>query len=325
MPNETLACPLPDYALPRAAEVDSRTLPRPAGDARAMWPRRILVASDASAASDAAILAARVLAERSGASVEMAAVYSPRIPLPASPERRGFEQCETPERSEAAALLRSVRKQRRRSVPERRDWPLRLGVGDAGTMIVRLANAAASDLVVLGIGELDPADRRYAGHTAACVARYLETALFAAAPGCEVPVRCVVALPEGRTHAPTLRAAVGCLPSGSHLWIVVPSESSTQAPDRVQSESAHELVANACGPDLAGQVDALDLVRVDVAGEMLAGVLRVIDDVKAQLIAVPNRGDPGAVRAFLENLAEPLLLATRCSVLIVPDERTAAA
>jgi nucleotide-binding universal stress UspA family protein len=323
MPKETLACPLPAYALPRAAEVDTRTLARPAGDARAMWPRRILVASDASSASDAAIVATRILAERSGASVEMAAVYSPRIPLPASPERRGFEQCEMPERSEAAALLRAVRKQRRRSVPERSDWPLRLGVGDVGTMIVRLANAAASDLVVLGVGERDLAV--YAGHTAACVARYLETPLLAVVPGCEAPSRCVVALPDGRTHAATLRAAVGCLPSGAHVWIVVPNESSTQTPDRVRSESAHELVARACEPELAGHVDALDLVRVDVAGEMLAGILRVINDVNAQLIAVPNRGEPGAVRAFLENLAEPLLLATRCSVLIVPDERAAAA
>ena len=192
-------------------------------------------------------------------------------------------------------------------------------------MIVRLANAAASDLVVLGIGKPDPADRRYAGHTAARAARYLETPLFAAAPGCEAPVRCVVALTDGRVHAPTLRAAVGCLPAGAHMWIIVPDESSTKAPDCVQSESAHELVAKACGSELASQVNALDLVRVDVAGETLAGVLRVVDDVRAQLIAVPNRGDPGAVRAFLENLAEPLLLATRCSVLIVPDDRAAVA
>jgi nucleotide-binding universal stress UspA family protein len=290
-----------------------------------VWPRRILVASDGSVASDAAIVATRFVAQRSGASVEMAAVYSPRIPHPASPGRRGFEQCENPERREAAALLRAVRKQRRRSVPERRKWPLRLEVGDPGAVIVRLAKAASSDLVVLGIGESDPADRRYAGHTASCVARYLEAPLYAAAPGCEAPMCCVVALPDGRAHAPTLRAAVACLPSGAHMWIVVPDRASLQSPHSMQAESAHELVAPACGPELASQVDALDLVRVDVAGEMLAGVLRVVDDVKAQLIAVPNRGDPGAVRAFLPNLAEPLLLATRCSVLVVPDERAAVA
>ena len=323
MSKEKLACLWPAYALPRA--VDMPTFPRRTLHAQPIWPRRLLVASDASAASDAAITAARILAERCGASVEMAVVYSPRIPLPASPERRGFEQCETPERSEAAALLRAVRKQRRRSVPEQSDWPLHLGVGDAGTMIVRLANATASDLVVLGIGELDPSERTYAGHTAACVARYLETPLFAVAPGCEAPVRCVVALPDGRTHAPTIRAAVGCLPRGAHIWIVVPDRSPTKAGDLVQSRSAHELVASACGPELASHVDALDLARVDVAGDLLAGILRVVDDVNGQLIAVPNRGNPGAVRAFLENLAEPLLLATRCSVLVVPDDGAAVA
>ena len=290
-----------------------------------LWPRRILVASDASSASDAAIAAARILAARSGASVEMTAVYSPRVPLPASPERRGFEQCEAPERSDAAALLRAVRAQRRRYLPQLRDWPLRLEVGDPGSVIVRLVGRASSDIVVLGIGELDPADRRYAGHTASCVARYLETPLFAAAPGCEAPERCVVALSDGRVHAPTLRTAVACLPPGAHLWIAAPKSLPVPAPNGIGAQSAHELVAGACGPELATQVAALEVERVEVEGDMLSAVLRLVDEVHAQLIAVPNRGDPGPVRTFLANLAEPLLLAARCSVLVVPDQSPARA
>jgi len=324
MPNESVACTLPAFELPRVAKVEERTLPRHVADARSPWPRRILVASDGSPASDAAIAAAKVLAERSRASVEMTAVYSPRIPLPDCPERRGFEQCEGPERGEAATLLRTIRRQRRRSAPEIRAWPLHLEVGDPGAVITRLAKDSAAELVVLGIGELNPAERRYAGHTASCVARYLQTPLFAAAPGCEAPVRCVVALPDGRVHAPTLRAAVACLPPISTIWIAVPSRSSAAAPNGVQSESARELVERACGPELADKIDSLKLERVDLAGEIVAGVLKLVGDVGAQLIAVPNRGDPGPVRAFLENLAEPLLLAARCSVLVVPDAPVAA-
>lgn len=321
MSIETLVCPLPEHTLPRTAVVEARSLPRHGDDPRPAWPRSILVASDASPASNAAITVARLFAERSGASVEMTAVYSPRIPFPACPERRGFDQCEAPERGEAAALLRAVRKQRR-SIPEARAWPLRLEVGDPGSVIVRLASAAATDLVVLGLGELNPDERRYAGHTAWCVARYLRVPVYAAAPDCEVPTRCVVALPDGQVHAPTLRAAVACLPAGAKVWIALPSPSASgQSGDKFKS--ARELADSACGPELANRLDALELARIDVVGDMLAGVLGLVRDVNAQLVAVPNRGDPGPMRSFLENLAEPLLLAVRCSVLVVPDESVA--
>lgn len=321
MSVETLACPLPEHALPRMAGVEAHVLPRHADDPGPVWPNRILVASDGSPSSDAAITTARLLAKRSGASVEMAAVYSPRIPLPASPERRGFDQCEAPERGQAAALLRAVRRQRR-SIPDARSWPLHLDVGDPGTVICRVASGVSADLVVVGIGELNPEERRYAGHTASCLARYLRTAVYAAAPDCEAPVRCVVALPDGGVHAPTLRAAVACLPAGAHVWLALPS-SSAAAQSGAPSESARELAANACGPELASRLDALELTRIDVAGDMLAGVLGIVRDVNAQLVAVPNRGDPGPMRTFLANIAEPLLLAARCSVLVVPDEPVA--
>jgi nucleotide-binding universal stress UspA family protein len=321
MSIETLVCPLPEHTLPRMAAVDARSLPRHGDDPRPAWPRSILVASDASPSSNAAITVARRLAEQSGASVEMTAVYSPRIPLPASPERQGFDQCEAPERGEAVALLRAVREQRR-SMPETRTWPLHLDVGDPGSVIVRLANTAATDLVVLGIGELNPDERRYAGHTASCVARYLRMPVYAAALDCEAPMRCVVALPDGQVHAPTLRAAVACLPAGAQVWIALPSPSANGQSDG-QSESARELVDSACGPELANHLDTLELARIDVVGDMLAAVLGLVRDVNAQLVAVPNRGDPGPMRGFLANLAEPLLLAVRCSVLVVPDESVA--
>src|SRR5690349_17137662 len=162
MSIETLACPVPEYELPRAPQVG--TLPRGRTNDGLSWPRSILVASDGSPSSDAALVAARVLAERCGASVEMAAVYSPRIPLPPSSGRHGFEQCEAPERGEAATLLRAVRNQRRRLLLAPSAWPLRLEVGDPGGALVRIAKEASADLVVLGIGAPNPVDRRFTGH-----------------------------------------------------------------------------------------------------------------------------------------------------------------
>lgn len=297
---------------------DSRTgydAPRPvASVVGAEWPRRILLATDGSPPSDAAIAATRVLAARRGASVRMLSVHAPRIAVPSPSRRYGFEQCEAPERFDAARLLRAVRAQRHLHHTQR-DWSLHLEVGDPTAVIVRVAKETAADLVVLGIGRHEPADRFLGGRTALGVARYLTVPLFAAARDCGAPERCVVALPEGRADEGTLRAAAACLPPGARLWVVLPDRFSAEGAARNDEDALREIVERSGRGRRLGEVNLIEVERADGAGD----VLRIADDVGAQLIAVPVRGDPGPVRTFLRNLSDPLLLAARCSVLVVPD------
>lgn len=107
-------------------------------------------------------------------------------------------------------------------------------------------------------------------------------------------------LPDGRVHMATIRAARTCVGPNGKVWLAVPERTSI-------------------GNDLADVPAGFDLERVEIDGDMLSGILNLAGDVHADMIAVPNRGEPGAVRAFLPNIAEPLLLAAECSVLIVPD------
>jgi len=104
---------------------------------------------------------------------------------------------------------------------------------------------------------------------------------------------------------------------------VLPDRTIASHPEVIESASAREIVKRTCGGELAARIDDISDIsvqRVDVDDDMLVGVLRVADEVGAQLIAVPNRGDPGPVRVFLPNLAAPLLVASRWSMLVVPDE-----
>lgn len=315
--------------LPRVLEHDRAVALRAVARFHAPCPTRLLLATDGSPAADSAVRTARALARRNGASVEIAAIYAPRIPLPASAELRGVERWAPSDRREVAELLRKVRRQLATLLTEAsqlREWQLHLEIGDPGPTIVRMASEASTDLIVLGIGVHEPMDRPRGGHTAICVARYATVPLYAAASGCEVPVRCVVALADGRLHAPTIRAALAALLPGSHMWLAMPARTDdnlgTDTDDDMAidgSESARGLVARVCGPDWAAQVDAIAVERVNLSGDPLTAVLRLADDVDAQLIAIPNHGDPGPVRAFLPNLADPLLLGSRCSVLVVPD------
>lgn len=309
--------------LPRVVEGEPLELSTISRRPRAEWPSRILLATDGSASTDAAITTVQALARRSAPSVEMIAIYEPRIPLPTSADSRRLAQWEKSDRSDVARVLTAVRRQRARvlsSTREPKEWPLRLAVGHSGSTIVRIADEMSADLVVLGIGPDDPTTRRCTAHCAACAARYLKVPLYAAANAADEPVRCVVALPDGRVHAPTLRAAFGCLASGARVWIALPTAASTAPSVRPSWQSMRDLVVGTYGSDFARHAETIAVECVELRGDPLAAVLRIADDVGAQLIAIPNSGDPGPVRTFLPNLAEPLLLEARCSVLVVPDD-----
>lgn len=312
------AKPVP--SLPRRSEIGERTLPRSDAAARRTWPRRILVGTDGTSSAAPAIAAARAIADRSGAVVEMETVYRPRVPLPASVGRRGIEQCERTERGSALSLLLRVRRQRRLLAQYAHGWPLRFEVGDPAAIISDAATESDADLVITGIGHFDPLGARCDGRTALRIARHLGVALLAAAPGGETPTRCVIAFPDGQLHAPTVRAALRLLPADAPLWIAMPDRFSTAHPELIVEGSGRDLVAEAQrGADCADVAGRAPCERVDIAGDMLTGLLNLVRDTGAQLVAVANRGAPGQVRAFLPNIAEPLLVAAPCSVLVVPD------
>lgn len=279
------------------------------------------MATDGSAAADAAVATARELAANSGASVELIVVHVPRVAVPTVPDRAGIDRCEAPDRSVAAHLLHDVRRQLRAHLDEPHGWPLRLEVGEPVAVISRVAEETGADLVVLGIGRAEPADRRQGGRTSVFAARQLTVPVYAAAPGCEAPSRALLVLPDGRAHAPTIRRAVACVQPHGKLFMALPARENGDGRGHIEAGSATDIALRAC-PEAADWLDTLECQRLEIVGDMLTGVLQLAEDVQAQLIAVPVRGMPGPVRTFLPNLAEPLLLTARCSVLVAPDEAT---
>src|SRR5262245_61202619 len=138
--------------------------PVAASHAAGRWPRCILVASHGTTSAVGAIHAARTLSKRCGASLSIVTVYPPEIPVPAASGRRGLEQCEGPERSEAERLLHAVRCQCVGDKPGD-DLAPRLEVGDPVATILRLADETCADLVVVGLGRRDPHARQLGERT----------------------------------------------------------------------------------------------------------------------------------------------------------------
>lgn len=246
----------------------------------APWPKHILVCSDGSPTSEPALLTARWVSERSGARVDIVTVHVPEIAVPAMRGRGGLSQCEAPERGRAAALLRNVRLQRRAIAREPRNWMLHAEVGNPVAVIPHLASELDADLIVVGIGAAEPARRAAGLRTPAFIARESPIPVLAAYSGCEAPMRCVLASPYGCAHASSVRRSLARIAPDARVWAVTSP------------------------------------LSADAASDML----RLAGDVQAQLIAVCIHGSPGAVRSFLPNVAESVLVSARCSVLVVPDE-----
>ena len=290
-----VAAPLPERSAvssPRLTPERSRT-----------WPSKILVAPNASLTGDAAVAAAHALHERFGATVEALVVYAPQVPLPIALDRPGFSQCEARDRRDAAFTLRAFREQLRRIMPTRAaraNWSLRLAVGDPGATIARRVEEDDVDLVIVGIDQREPLDIRMLGRTAVCAARYATVPLLAAARGPELPTRCVIAFPDGRVHEPTLTAALALAGEGADLSMALPVRHDATGVPFVRADASR----------------AVKTMYVD--GDFLTGITKAADELDAGLIAVPVYGEPGAVRSFLPNLAEPLIVSAARSVLVVP-------
>lgn len=167
-------------------------------------PRSILVATSASKSSEGALRVARALAARHGADVRLLAVFAPRIPVPPiATSRRAKERCEQPDRREAAALLRSVRAQRRHLLGAENRWPIVFDVGHPPFRIDRLAREEGVDLVVLGLGRELPDARRLGDQTAAQLALLSDTPVLAVHPSAtELPRHALIL--NGQRPDPTL-------------------------------------------------------------------------------------------------------------------------
>src|SRR4051812_5895432 len=246
-------CVLPDHTLPRHESYPALAV----GVAAPLWPRHVLVAIDGTTAPDSAIRAAHAFALRTHCTVDIVAIYAPRIPVPALSGRVGIEACEPSDRMHAAHLIATVRARHRELVPdwlERAAWQLHLEVGDPGTTIVRLAESLHADLVIVGTGQREPHGTVVGGRTVACAARYLTAPLFAAAPDDETPSRVIVALPGGNLHVPTLRAALACVSRPAKLWLAFPERHPALAIDSCESDALAAAIG-ACDAELPSLLD----------------------------------------------------------------------
>ncbi len=276
---------------------------------------RVLVPTSGMPNADAALVVAQRLAARTGASVELLAVFEPRIPPPlAARVRSSPGQCEAPDRRSAAELLRRVRRQRRSITPAVR-WPVRFEVGYPPFVIAEIARQTEADIIILGIGREHPDARRLGGETALHVAHFGEVPVLAVARDTTRPMRNALFVAEGETKVDAIRVALAALDRPSRLWVSYPHDSFGAA-QRSNDAARHEsLVSELCIPPGA------QLERTDVDARDATALIRFAEQHEVDLIVMPVRGQSLAERQLIANIAVPVLRASRCSVLAVPERQ----
>lgn len=297
-----------------------------AGEQQGTTDKPILVATDASESADAAFTAARLLAQRCGAPVEVLAVTEPALvhlpaflPLVPPPDLDVLRM---------EGLRDRARTQLRRIVGDDTGWHVETRYGEPAPTIQRVAVERKAGLVVTGLSRHGVLDRIYGEETNASIVQLTTVPLLAVAGGTDRLPRSVIIAIDPRTAPLPESVAIRTL-----LSEVTTARFVYVAPDTM--EMTHILPPAPWPPSYVEDVQAayqrvlgsLDLPAgvstelVMLAGSSAKEILRFTNEIKADLIVVGQRRQWMVRRWIGGGLATRLLRGSTCSVLVVPRPR----
>lgn len=290
--------------------VDARAAPRTA--------RPVLVATDGSKASQAAIKFARAM-EETGAwkpealtVVEHLPVAVADVALPIPVMMSDPIVVEGP--------ITSVKRQLKRLGA--RDWPFRSELGPAVDNIIELAKLHGSELIVLGLGKHGRLARLFGAETAARVCRRSAVPVLAIDHHTKGrPTSIVVAMDFGSSSVRAAREALDLLDDGGRLHLVHVRWALDGKP--LRDEAWERTYAMGVEQGFVRLLATLRRTGVKVTSEMKLGgilesILTSIKEHKADVIAVGSHSQNVVDRLLLGSTPANLLRAAKCSVLVAP-------
>jgi nucleotide-binding universal stress UspA family protein len=285
----------------------------------------LLVATDGSESADAAFIAARLLAQRSGAPVEVLTVLGPQTQVAPAP----FPAIQTLESASLRmdALGEGARRQLHTLVGDNTGWKVEMRYGDPVTMIYRSARALQAELILTGLSKHGVLDRIFGEETNSHIAQVTDTPTMAVAAGTvRLPRSVLIAIDPGAPALPDTGAIRALLSDVETVYLVNVQPRSPDvlglapAPwDRTYEEGLTEGVERVTASlDLpAGVVRDLTVVLGNPAKQ----ILRVAAETQAELLIVAQRRR-GVLRGRMRGgLATQLLRGSTCSVLVIPQPK----
>lgn len=280
--------------------------------------RTILVATNGSPASGAAIRMASHLARLRGARPAVVRAYqSGPGPILPSPVPAPTVHQEALTRASAYEELRHV-------VPEERSWPVRVAVGAPQDVIVARARAVDAALVLMGLRKGDPLQRAFGTELLLQVIRHSRCPVLATTASMHaLPARVVIGLDIDAPSVRVAQAAAALAAHGASVELVFLGVPRQRATDPLLDHEADARHVADSFRHLREQLSTRDdlQVRTTVLTGVTGDALRsVAMETRADLVALGTGRQRFMERLLFGSITARELREERWSVLAVPPE-----
>ena len=285
---------------------------------------RMLVATDGHPQSLGALRVARALAEKFGLRGDAVTVLQPAVPAMYDP----MFGAAAAYGDVLESLLEAQREKARRQLAEvggpAAGWPLEALMGSRAVAISRRAAQEGAELIVMGSGRHEWADRWLGHETVLDVLRVAHLPVLAVPEAArELPRRALVATDFSERSLDAGRVAVGLLAPDAEVHVVHVSlapavEVAWAAADAwttaYEAGARTRLAEVARGLEGPGRAVHTHLLRGDPAAELLA----LAERERADLLATGSHGYGFLSRAILGSVSTRIVRHAHCAVLVVP-------
>jgi nucleotide-binding universal stress UspA family protein len=286
---------------------------------------KILVATDGRAGANGALRVARLLEQRLDTEVEVVTIWAP-MPIGgvATGEIAAPGYLEW-QRLGASAQRQQVLAQLADLGLATANWPVTLEIGPAAPTLVRLASDRSATMIVMGLGQHELVDRWFGTETALQVMRLAHVPVLAVpADGGTLPRNAVIAVDFSEFSRDAARALIDLAEPGGAVHLVhVLWRPATETPwvggiDWIEErrDLAREQI-EALEETLRQNTDVT--VHTHIAdGDPARQVLRLADEVGADIIAAGSHGAGFLGRILMGSVSTRVVRGATCSVLVSP-------
>jgi nucleotide-binding universal stress UspA family protein len=287
----------------------------------------VLVATDGTEASDAALRVADGIARDHGLFVHAISVLEPLSSIFAPVD--GLMVALPPTVSDATRMdvrLTTVRERVRKTVRPGDAWGIQVRIGPIAATLVAVAREMDASLIVLGLGKHRPVDRLLGDEIAAQVVRRASIPVLVVPSNATVPLRrAVVGIDFSRASIRAARAAVSLTTPPGHVWLA-----HVKPPLEIPSE-AYEgaLVIYTQGvlstfKKIEERLEAVELLEVRpvvLEGRVADELLAFGASHHADLLVTGAHGRTLVERLLIGSVTTKVLRAAQCAVLVIPPYR----
>lgn len=276
---------------------------------------RIVVATGGDPTCRAALRAAHDIAARHDAHVTVVSVFQPRYPYAAPRTNRDRPVISLSDRDPARHQLAAVRQQLTISGLDAEQWSLAFVAGQPAYNITRLAREEHADLVIIGLGRENPAERGMGDRGSMAIAANVHSPLLAVSPGFSGETRDVmVAAGSDTSAASAVQVAQALFPAPQRLYIVHVDEPNYRLPDATTRRNL-DAVRGALTTWASAKVETW-VTRGDAIDQLLS----FAQEHEVDLIVGGLHGRTFHERAIMHNAALWLMAVGDRTVLLVPPE-----